>query len=74
MKVLPSADSDAESLSSPSTGLKLTSVPPPSLSSRPEPILPSSLSFCRLRSQRLATEKRIVPNNFNSLFAFSLFL
>jgi hypothetical protein len=48
-KVLPSDASDAESLSVllPAIGLKLTTVPPPVLSLRPDPILESALSFCR---------------------------
>jgi acid stress-induced BolA-like protein IbaG/YrbA len=44
MKVLPSEDSDSDFLPSPA-GLKLTRVPPPSLSLRPDPMRPSSLSF-----------------------------
>jgi hypothetical protein len=50
MKVLPRAANDAD-LPSSAAGLKLTRVPPPSLSLRPEPILGSSLSFWRPHSQ-----------------------
>ena len=50
MKVLPRAANEADFPSS-AAGLKLTRVPPPSLSLRPDPILGSSLSFWRPHSQ-----------------------